>query len=401
MFFFSRRNLAGNKNIPRLSEALAPEVFEFYVRHQAEIDKNIQHFFADEGSRYDEYLEPGNIKDESLIGNPVSVHFSSFTYRPLTLADKQLAIIAEKYNKNRPVEVDEFLLEEKKMTAKKNVQKVAFKSNSMRHLLRDIKNSLQPTPAAEYQTDQQGVKAFRLLTEPTQETPLLASEIGTGSVSFRTTFHQNMLKAAKDYKITTNSANSTSQNKRSPDIPSTVQIPAQKAQTHSEHNKPLLTSERLLTNRKSHSFLNTTASNMTINAVYSRGERSVGNPNDTRGKYSRVESEQSKTLGVEDSFKIHAKYAAGETGGEKDKLPESRNDEIKLPRMRLLKTNASQESEANPPTTTTKTSSRPQLIGAGKSLSHLRAKINDYHGGTSGKLQPAFSPLSAGFSLAG
>ena len=79
--------MAGNKNIPRLTEALAPEVFEFYIRHQEEIDKNIQHFFADQPDRYDEYLEYDSGKDRPLIGNPIAVNFSSFTYRPPTLAD--------------------------------------------------------------------------------------------------------------------------------------------------------------------------------------------------------------------------------------------------------------------------------------------------------------------------
>lgn len=377
--------MAGNKNIPRLTEALAPEVFEFYVRHQEEIDKNIQHFFADQPDRYDEYLEYDSGKDRPLIGNPIAVNFSSFTYRPPTLADNQLQVIAEKYNRNRPVEVGEFLLEEKKVTGKKNQQKVLFKSNSMKHLLSEIKSALQSggkiSPSAEYQVGEEGGKEPRLLTEPPPDR-LSPNAAATQSVSFRTTFHQNMIEAAKDWRISTNPVK-FSWKKKSMDTSQSAALLRETATKLGETNH----SERPFENRKSHSFLNITPSNYAPKINFSRMERSVGNPVDSKIKSSRLESEHSGTQLIEDSFKMPLRLPVGETPTSRD-LPSLK--------MRLQKTNASEESELHPQTTTTKTSSHPRLLIGGKSLSHLRANINTYHGGPGGKTPTGFSLVSAG-----
>src|SRR3990167_4921152 len=361
--------MASNKNIQALTEKLAPEVFEFYIIHQDEIDKNIMQYFAKEPNSQFDAIELEQAKNGHFIGNPLSLNLCSFTYRPQNQADVQLKSIIDKFNRNRPCELGDFLLEEKKVTSKPLLNRPAFKSNSMTNLLTDLKTALKPKPKLssrlEYgsmSTEAHSPQGAGLMTEPPSDfyIPVRATK-ELPSVSFRTTFHLNMLEAAKDWRLSTNPAKLSWKKKSvdaidSPDTAFSPELPPK-------------SKEQLFQNRKSHSFLNITASNYASKPKVSRHERSLGNPQDSKFRSSRLESETSGTQLIEDSFKLGLKHVESST-----------HDNKTLPKLNHthLKTNASEESEAHPQTITTKDSSRPALRVGGKSLSHLRTNINNY-----------------------
>jgi hypothetical protein len=368
--------LASNKNIPAMTENLAPEVFEFYVTHQEEIDQNIQKFFSEQPNklRHDADLE--NKGARHLIGNPLSMRFSSFTYRNPTLADMQLQTIIGKFNRHRPAELAEFPLEDKKFGWKPISKNSNFKSNSMNNLLSELKTALQPNEnSAPYLEYTAAGRENYLITEPT-------IQIGEGdmiklrhpSVSFRTTFHTNMMEAAKDWRVKTNTRK-FDWKKKSFDVLDSPNN-ATFAQASKVNEKPI---DKIFENRKSYSLLNVTPKNQMKKLKLPRQELSLGNPQDSKVKSSRLESETSGTQLIEDSFKIPIRD--GEEGTPRTRVLHALKPVVNL------KTNASEGSVGNPKTTTTKASSDNRLLMNGNSFSHLKASIRAHRG----RQQPSYA----------